>query len=43
MQFTKTKTFEKIITDSLQLQERILEQFTEIPLINTNTKVNTIY
>eukprot|EP00347_Sterkiella_histriomuscorum_P022602 403337865 len=38
MQFTKTITFDKVLTDCLQMQERLLEHFTDIPLVSTNTK-----
>lgn len=39
MHFTKSLTFDKVLTDSLHLQERILEHFTEIPIISQTTKV----
>ena len=39
MQFTKTLTFDKVLTDALSTQERILDCFQDIPILSVKTKV----
>ena len=39
MQFTKTLTFDKVLTDALSTQERILDYFQDIPILSVKTKV----
>ena len=39
MKFTKTLTFERVLIESLTLQERLDEHFPDLPLLSTQTKV----